>query len=258
MASPKSGGGPCRAAATAGTAESDHKKHGDCHRRQIARAHDSPPRRPPANHHDAQIVALVAQPRQTDVVQARSEIVGVVVAATIAIGCTDTALQEQPEVASSQHPISSVASAECSDNQLRVSVAANQHALRAEVTYIRFTNTSSSNCWLQGFPRVRLLDQKLHALPTRTSRYRPAPPPRVTLEAHGGHADTNFSSFPANPGPNGSANRCPNTGGVRITAPGLTQTHTLKVSRRYCELGKITLYPVIQQPYGTVTPTPVP
>jgi hypothetical protein len=183
---------------------------------------------------------------------------GLLIVAAMATGCSDAAPSDVPETGTPQPAIASVASAQCSDHQLRVSIGANQHALRAEVTYIRLTNISSRPCWLHGFPRIRLLDHQLRPLPTLTRHYRPAPPPRVTLDADGGHARTILSSFPANRGPAGPANRCPNTGGVRVTAPGLVQAHILRVTRRYCDHGKITLYPVIQQPYGTVAPTASP
>jgi hypothetical protein len=142
--------------------------------------------------------------------------------AAAACGCTDgnSNGREGGALAPALH--SPVADMMCTDHQLRVT-GTTQHALRAEVTYIRFTNIS---------------------------------PPTVTLTAEGGHARSVFSSLPANPGSPGAADHCSYTGGVRVAAPRQAHSHVLKVARRYCDRVKITLYPVVQQPYGTLPPTP--
>jgi hypothetical protein len=193
----------------------------------------------------------IRSPRHTGVVARVPAFVTCSVAVALGAGCTSSTIPKTQQTQRPSVPTAVRADAKCTNSQVRITETTNSHALRAEVTAVRFTNVSPRSCWLRGFARILLLDGHLRLLPTREIRELPNGAPTVTLAANGGHARTVFLGSAS---PIGNGGRCGISEAFRITAPGLTRTFTLHAHRLYCQHGKITATPVIQQPYGTQRP----
>ena len=136
--------------------------------------------------------------------------------------------------------VGSHATKQCTREQLSLK-AGDEDAAMGGVRTVNytFTNTSSSPCTLNGYPRLELLNKAGRAIPGRHTVNKakmftdsdPVPPKEVTLEPG---KTAMFLIYYNNGGAGHEGKPCPSYPKVRVTAPGTTKGFVLKQDIQTC------------------------
>lgn len=131
----------------------------------------------------------------------------------------------------------------CEQQQLDITGARSGAAGMSYYDRVLLTNVSGRTCSLRGYPGIEFVDEAGHPLPTRPEHVTTRPYETVVLDARGGVAS--FLLVGSDMGPNGGAEPCPATKGVRVIAPNLAEQVLVPDVAMDCEDGHLLVYPVV-------------